>query len=114
MKITVEVTQEDIDEGCRHDLKGKTGGCMVHRAFMRATEGAFPFFGVYYHGIVVFPSRDALLAEWSPLFEIGYGDYHELLGQRISAFDGLYDIAPFEFTVEIPDEVLLIAPEEER
>lgn len=37
MKVLVDVTQEDIEQGQRKSPYG----CMVHRAFDRATEGAF-------------------------------------------------------------------------
>lgn len=49
MRIKIDVTQDDIDQGCRFDAFGDRGGCMVHRAFMRATEGAFDRVGVNSH-----------------------------------------------------------------
>lgn len=68
MKLHIEVTQEDIAEGQRNSGVG----CMVYRAFMRATEGAYGVVRVHSNAIGIYddateddqPTLEALLPVW--------------------------------------------------
>ncbi len=89
MKVHVEVTQEDIDQGCPYDPYGdKGGGCMVYRALMRATEGALTGLGVHSHG-----------ANW----DVGYVMWDDQLHvvRSIDDFDDRKPVAPFAFDIEV-------------
>lgn len=96
MKLHVEVTQEDIDLGCVGDPWGERGGCMVHRAFMRATEGAFPYIGVSSGGVNIY-SGPQINAE-----VVNGLDFPAGVGARIARFDGGLTVKPFSFDIDIP------------
>lgn len=105
MKITVSVTQEDIDLGCQGDTIGAKGGCMVHRAFMRATEGAYPFVSVENDAIDVYPDEHAMKKRnWrKAIHDIRLP---EKVSERIETFDAdKNEVKPFSFDVDIPIEV---------
>lgn len=99
MKLTIDVTQEDIDEGCRKDVDGTNGGCMVYRAFMRATEGAFPFVRVECSDILIFNNYESLQDA------VGFDhniEMPEFLEEKIIYFDSGLPVEPFSFEVDIP------------
>lgn len=88
MKITIDVTQEDIDLGCRLRVKN----CMVHRAFMRATEGAFP-------ESYVLPVTGLHLAEDTKGIALPWQ-----VSARIIEWDSGNIIKPFGFEIDLPIE----------
>lgn len=94
MKITVDVTQEDIAEGCRADGLGRRGGCMVWRAFQRATEGAFPRAHV--------GSGDIMLDVLDVHTCGPYAKFPEFVADRIEAYDHDMHVEPFAFDIDIP------------
>jgi hypothetical protein len=89
MKITVSVTQEDIDKGC----KGDYTACPIQRAVARqvdarveVTESEITFEKNYHWDGVTTPivARDF-----------------------IRSYDGNEQVAPFSFELEIPEGVVL-------
>lgn len=99
MKLTIDVTQEDIDLGCRYDTSGAKGGCMVHKAFNRCTEGSFPFFEVEYTEIRIFNSMESMQDGFISELEI---DLPEFVEDKIRDFDLGEPVQPFSFEVDIP------------
>ena len=91
MRLHVEVTQDDIDKGCKTDAIGANGGCMVWLAFQRATEGAFDQVTVNYEAITV---RSGAHRHGLPT---GGGVW-----SKIWHFDQGHKVKPFAFDVEIP------------
>jgi len=99
MQIHVEVQQEDIDQGCKSDTDGTHGGCMVWRAFMRSTEGAFD-------GINVESSE---IESWGEnekgVFDLLWcTDLPDRVEKRIYAFDTGKPVKPFAFDLDLPIE----------
>jgi len=94
MKLHVDVLQEDIDQGCEADTTGWRGGCMVWRAFQRATEGAFTSdeVRVVYTGIALNGRRIATLPK--------------RVSREIKRFDELQKVEPFDFYIDLSDELL--------
>lgn len=91
MKITIDVTQEDIDLGCRAEPYGENGGCMVWRALSRATEGALD-------GLVV--------GTYGADFNVpgGYQTirFSDQVSDRIRDFDSGRAVEPFSFDIDLP------------
>ena len=98
MKIRVDVIQEDIDNGCKADTDGTVGGgCMVYRAFMRATEGAFD-------GIRVESSE---IGSWGRnehgVYDLlWYAELPQDIEDLIGDFDNGRPVEPFAFDIEVP------------
>lgn len=105
MKLTIDVTQEDIDLGCKVDTTGKMGGCMIWRAFNRCTEGSFPFFRVNYESIVTYSDFDQMISDapWGMKYDQKF-DLPNFLRNAIEDFDHGIPVEPFSFEVEIPQE----------
>ncbi len=95
MKLHVEVTQDDIDNGVKCDAIGARGGCMIYRAFQRATEGAFPDVAAGPRNIVIFSER-SVLAKLP----------HDHLDQMLR-FDAGHHVSPFVFDLELPDSLFM-------
>lgn len=97
VKLHVEVTQDDIAFGCVADSDGSdAGGCMVYRAFQRATEGAFGTVRVVYSGIELGADRRYL-----PFRD-------RTIGRRIRRFDAAVKVKPFAFDLELPDALFAV------
>ena len=104
MKITVNVTQEDIDLGCKTDKIGAHGGCMVWRAFQRCTEGAFPFAVVDWEGVYIYDSlKDAQEDEEEIHNERAklFASMPPFVEDRIRMFDNAVRVEPFAFDIEL-------------
>lgn len=100
MRLHVEVTQEDIDKGCPGDPDGERGGCMIWRAFIRVTKGAFSAVHVGWDAIESKPKGSYLEPFW-------YSETDQkFIEDRISAFDSGKPVEPFAFDLELPDELL--------
>lgn len=95
MKLHVEVTQEDIDLGCRMDTTGAKGGCMVFRAVQRRFEGAFDGW-IGYSNIHFYDRAKNEIEVPLPI----------AVSAAIVAFDGKGHVEPFAFDLELPDELL--------
>lgn len=98
MKLHIEVTKEDISEACR----GSASGCMIHRAFMRATEGAYWPSAILVggmgmeHGSIVFDPADGKDAPaWTVYLP------HDVT-RKARLWDRGRNPAPFAFDVEVP------------
>ena len=85
MKLTIEVTQEDIDLGCKQETKA----CMVWRAVNRCTEGSLENLSVGYGYI-----------DWRTGFAKLPGD----VVHKILAWDSGFKTQPFSFELEIPEQ----------
>lgn len=101
MKLTIDVTQEDIDLGCKVDTTGDRGGCMVWRAFNRCTEGSFPVTRVLYENIHIYE-------DWDQMMRDNYGTAGKQISlppdvmPKIQRFDKGLPVKPFSFEVDIP------------
>ena len=84
MKLYIDVTQEDIDNGVRRS----PSRCMVKLSFDRATEGAFP------------EARVTTRCIWIRQIEI---DLSENVWRKIGWWDTGVQTRPFSFEVEIPE-----------
>lgn len=95
MRLHVEVTQEDIEQG--EPLDGFT--CMVALAVQRATEGAFGQYGVY---------------AYRTRLKLGPSRVSVRLARRVTSaiyrFDqrhrGVRPPEPFSFDIDIPEGAL--------
>lgn len=104
MKVHVEVTQEDIDNGVR----GLADSCMVALAFNRATEGAFGQVYVSRSGIIT----DGLdLRVKAPAWvgkRISYWDWGRWVNGWVDGEARLTNVPaktrPFAFDLDLPDE----------
>ena|ERR1041385_4112964 len=103
MKLTIDVTQEDIDLGCRIDTTGVKGGCMVWRAFNRCTEGSFPYFQVEYGDIHIFDNLEVLQEGYLSRVDI---ELPEDLEDKIRSFDQGNPVQPFSFEIELPESII--------
>lgn len=104
MKLIIDVTQQDISEGCRVDTTGKLGGCMIWKAFNRCTEGSFPYFRVNYRDILIYKSHEHMLDDvlyQTPVQRILLPKFVE---PKIEAFDLGHKVYPFSFEIDIPLE----------
>ena len=95
MKLHVDVTQEDIDQG--EPIDGYA--CMVSLAVQRATEGAFCHYGVYTYRtrLVLGPNRTRIRLPRRVVNAIFRFD------QRSR---GVAPPDPFNFDIDIPESAL--------
>lgn len=102
MKITVSVTQEDIDLGCK---RSRTH-CMVHRALTRASEGALAWVEVAPNGL--YDVRDG------PFIKTEHGLqqvppflwFDEDIREKLVDWDQGLPTEPFSFDIDFPIEAV--------
>jgi len=88
MKITFNVTQEDIDNGCRVDIFN----CMVAKALQRELKVNFVH-STFFDAVIVISDRY-------------YYKHSENTSLNIGRFDAGGEVKPFSFSLDIKDEVL--------
>jgi len=94
MKITVSVTQKDIDQGCASDAEN----CPIARAINRRLN---PGFGAIVGGLGVniYKTTHAAAFVFSEIFP-------DRALAFIAAFDHNRKVRPFRFVLDLPERVL--------
>lgn len=103
MKVTINVTQEDIEEGQRGDCRScpialAINKCLKNMYFCEIDGSVF--------ADIYRVSNNRFVPQRMETYIINLKDYIKQVKSFIKDFDESTPVSPFTFTVDIPDELL--------